>query len=330
MGIDRFNKQIPYNRIGRGNLAPHTINPLPIAIKYGICNGERQLVDIEGFLKEFNYLLQKAEESLLIRANLIFKQKMKVAYEMYVNKAWKVDYEYDPEKSVYEVLRHGSLVIGSIGWSEALIALFGKHHGESEESLNFLIKIYERMSAFCKEASERNNLNFANYMTPAETCCYTLMKKMKSQFGEIKGVTDHEYLTNSIHIPVFYEIGILDKLKKESKLAKLAPAGNIVYIEFDSTAVKNLKGIEQVIDFAHDQDIPYYAFNFPLDECIECGHSGEFEEDCPQCKSNKINKLRRVTGYITSNYKTAFNNGKIAETEARVKHTKCNKVEVRS
>lgn len=111
-GFDRFNKEHPYNRIGRGNLAPHTIIPVSLGIKYGICEGKREKPDLEGFEKEFDYLLKKAEESLLIRANLIFKQKMKNAYEMYVNHAWRGEYEYDDDASVYEALKHGTLAIG--------------------------------------------------------------------------------------------------------------------------------------------------------------------------------------------------------------------------
>jgi len=329
MGIDRFNPEHPYNRIGRGNLAPHTIIPVALGIKYGICEGKREKPDLDGFWREFEYLLKKAEESLLIRANIIFNQKMKCAYELYVNKVWKSDVEYDPEATVYEVLKHGSLTIGFLGGAETLIALFGKHHGESKEAADFLYKIAKRINEFCAEASERNNLNFGSYATPAENTCYTIMNKLKTQFGEIKGVTDHEYLTNSYHIPVWHDIDIFDKIKIESRYNKLATAGNISYAEFDTTAVHNLEAIEQVINFAMDCDIPYFAFNFPLDECSECGYSGEIPTTgCPQCGApdEKINRYRRVTGYITNDYRRSFNKGKQAEVQDRVKHT--NGVEV--
>lgn len=331
MGYDRFNKEDPYNRIGRGNLAPHTINPVPLGIKYGICLDERNIPDLKGFEKEFDYLLQKAEESLIIRAQLIFSQKMKVAYEMYVNKAWKTDIEYDDEKSVYDVLKHGTFVIGSVGWAETLVALFGKHQGESQEASDFLLKMQLKMQAFCGEASDRNNLNFVNYHTPAENVVYTLMKKMKKQFGIIPGVTEHEYLTNSIHIPVWHECGIFEKLKKEGEFAKLAGAGNIVYVELDSVANSNLEAVEQIIDFAMEQDIPYFAFNFPLDECTVCGYSGEISPDgCPECAApdEAINRLRRVTGYITSDYRRAFNHGKQIEVQERTKHSQNTEVKI--
>lgn len=325
MGKDRFNPEQPYNRVGRGNLAPATVIPVAIGIKHGICQGKREKPDLDGFRRDFEYLLKKAEESLVIRANLIFKQKMKSAFEMYVNPAWKCEYDYDEDNSVYEVLKHGTLAIGQLGWAETLVALFGAHHGESLEAENFLMEMTTRVNKFCEEASDRNNLNFAAYYTPAENLCYTAMNKLIKRFGQIKGVTDHEFLTNSIHVPVFYDIDVFAKLKEEGKFAKLATGGNIVYVEFDSTAVHNLKAVEQVVDYAMDQDIPYFAFNFPLDECTVCGHSGEIPaEGCPECGAPDaaINRLRRVTGYITSDYRRAFNAGKQAEVHRRTKHTK--------
>lgn len=325
MGRDRFNPEQPYNRVGRGNLAPATIIPVALGIKHGICKGKREKPDLDGFRRDFEYMLKKAEEALLVRANIIFSQKMKSAFEMYVNPAWKCEYEYNENNSVYDVLKHGTLVIGELGWAETLTALFGGHHGQLKEAEDFLLEMTTRVNKFCEEASERNNLNFAAYYTPAENLCYTAMSKLKARFGDIPGVTDHEYLTNSIHIPVHYDIDVFDKLKEEAKFAKLATGGNIVYVEFDTTAVHNLEAVEQVIDFAMDCDIPYFAFNFPLDECTVCGHSGEIPaEGCPECGAPDaaINRLRRVTGYITSDYRRAFNAGKQAEVLNRVKHTK--------
>lgn len=325
MGKDRFNKEHPYNRVGRGNLAPATIIPVALGIKYGVCQGKREKPDLDGFRRDFEYMLKKAEESLLIRVNIMFNQKMKSAFEMYANPAWKCEYDYNENNATYEVLKHGTLAVGQLGWAETLVALFGKHHGESKEAEDFLLEMTTRVNQFCVEASDRNNLNFAAYYTPAENLCYTAMNKLVKRFGTIPGVTDHEFLTNSIHVPVFYDMDVFDKLKEEGKFAKLATGGNIVYVEFDSTAVHNLKAVEQVIDFAMDQDIPYFAFNFPLDECTVCGHTGEIPaEGCPECGAPDaaINRLRRVTGYITSDYRRAFNAGKQAEVHARVKHTK--------
>lgn len=333
MGKDRHNHEQPYNRVGRGNLAPVTIIPVELGIKYGICQGKRTKPDLVGFKREFEYLLKKAEESLLIRFNLMINQKMKSAYEMYTNQAWKTDVEYDDDKSVYDVLKHGTLAIGQLGWAETLTALFGGHHGQCKEAEDLLLEMATRVNTFCAEASERNDLNFAAYYTPAENLCYTAMNRLQSRYGQnLAGITDHEYLTNSIHIPVAYDIDVFDKLKEEAKYAKLATGGNIVYVEFDTTAVNNLPAVEQVINFAMDNDIPYFAFNFPLDECTVCGYSGEIPADgCPECGAPDaaINRLRRVTGYITSDYRRAFNAGKQAEVHARVKHTHGKEVDVR-
>lgn len=332
MGKDIYSETDPYNRVGRGNLAPHTIIPVELGIKYGVCLGKREKPDLEGFEREFEYLLKKAEESLLIRASIIFRQKMKVAYEMYANHVWKGTYDYDDEASVYEVLKHGTLVIGVLGWAETLTALFGAHHGESKEAEEFLMKMELKLNKFAAECTERNKLNFAAYHTPAENLCKTAMVALQKRWGnQIKGVTDHEYVTNSIHVPVWYDIDVFDKLKEEAKFSKLATGGNIVYVEFDTTAVHNLAAVEQVINFAMDNDIPYFAFNFPLDECTVCGYSGEIPaEGCPECGApdEAINRLRRVTGYITSDYRRAFNAGKRAEVLARVKHTKGKEVKV--
>lgn len=325
LGKDRFDKENPYNRVGRGNLSPHTIVPVSLGIKYGICQGLRQKPDLDNFRKEFDYLLNKAEESLICRAHLIFNQKMSSAYEMYVNHVWAGDYEYDPNATVYEVLKHGTLAIGIVGWAETLVALFGENHYKNDAAREFLKEMTIKLNTFCAEASERNNLNFAAYATPAEGLSRTAMVKLQELYGDkIKGVTDHKYVTNSYHIPVTQEIDVFEKIKIEAEFAKYYTGGNICYVEFDSTAIHNLDAIEEVINYALDNDIPYFAINFPLDYCNNCGFSGEIpEEICPQCHEGKIIRLRRVTGYISAgDYRDSMNVGKQAEVEDRVKHTK--------
>jgi len=325
MGKDIHNPTQPLNKMGRGNAAPHTINPVPIAIEYGICTGKRTEPDLDRFLTAYDNLLKKAEESLLIRANIIFKQKMKAAYEYYANHLISGDYEYDPEASVYEAIKHSTWAIGMIGLSNAMVALFGKHHAESPEVLDFAIQLCERHKAFCEEATQRNNLNFSAYSTPAEGCCYTIMKKMKKRYGIIPGVTDHEFLNNSYHVPVYYPINVFDKIDIESKFANLFPGGNITYFEIDSKGSANIEAIEQVIDYSCKVGLPYIAFNVPLDECGECGFKGEEipKTGCPRCHASdeKIRRIRRVTGYISSDFRQSFNFGKYNEVLERVAHT---------
>ena len=155
----------------------------------------------------------------------------------------------------------------------------------------------------------------------AENLCYTAMKKFQNKYGIIPKVSDHEYFTNSIHIPVWEKVGVLEKIDLESQLTGYSSAGCITYVELESGIKNNLKALEQIVVYAMDKDIPYLAINVPNDTCLDCGYCDEFNNQCPECGSTNIQQLRRVTGYLTGNYKTAFNYGKQKETEDRVKHT---------
>ena len=146
------------------------------------------------------------------------------------------------------------------------------------------------------------------------------MQKFKSVYGEIPNVSDKDFFTNSMHVPVWKEMSPFDKIDIESQLTGYSSAGCITYVELDSTVKNNLDALEQIIDYAMDHDIPYFAVNVPNDTCLKCGYCDEFNDECPMCGSEEIQQLRRVTGYLTGNYKTAFNKGKQAEVEARVKH----------
>ena len=155
----------------------------------------------------------------------------------------------------------------------------------------------------------------------AENLCYTAMQKFKEKYGEIPNVSDKEFFTNSMHVPVWKKLNVFEKIDIESQLTGYSSAGCITYVELDSTVQKNLKALQQIIDYAMDHDIPYFAINVPNDTCLDCGYTGEFNDKCPACGSTHIQQLRRVTGYLTGDYKSAFNKGKQAETEERVKHT---------
>ena len=156
----------------------------------------------------------------------------------------------------------------------------------------------------------------------AENLCYTAMKKFKATYGEIPNVSDREYFTNSIHVPVWREISPIEKINIESQLTGYSSAGCITYVELEGSAKHNLEALESIIKYAMDKDVPYFAINVPNDLCLDCGYSDEMNDTCPQCGSDNIQRLRRVTGYLTGDYRTAFNPGKIAETEQRFKHSK--------
>ena len=147
------------------------------------------------------------------------------------------------------------------------------------------------------------------------------MQGLQSEFGIIEDVTSRSYLTNSHHIPVWQKVSIFEKLNLEAPFCKYPTGGCITYVELDSAIIKNEKAIEDIIDYAMSLDIPYLAFNFPIDTCLDCGYQGEFNDRCSVCGSSNIQQLRRVTGYLTTDYKN-FNAGKIAEVEDRVKHSK--------
>ena len=154
----------------------------------------------------------------------------------------------------------------------------------------------------------------------AENLCYTAMKKFQETYGEIPNVSDHDYFTNSMHVPVWKEMSPFDKIDIESQLTGYSSAGCITYVEISTGAKNNLEALETIVNYAMDKDIPYFALNVPSDTCLECGYTDEFNDKCPECGSENIQQLRRVTGYLTGSYKTAFNKGKIQETEMRVKH----------
>lgn len=155
----------------------------------------------------------------------------------------------------------------------------------------------------------------------AENLCYTSMKKFKKRYGEIPNVSDRDYFTNSIHVPVWKEVSPIEKIDIESQLTGYSSAGCITYIELDSAAKNNLTALEQFVNYAMDKDIPYFAINVPNDACLECGYTDELGDECPVCGSENIQRLRRVTGYLTGNYTTAFNLGKQAEVHDRYKHS---------
>ena len=181
-------------------------------------------------------------------------------------------------------------------------------------------KIENFFKIHCAEFKEEYKLNFGVYYTPAENLCYTALKKFRDRYGIIPNVSDREFFTNSMHVPVWKEMSPFEKIDIESQLTGYSSAGCITYVELDSGVKNNLEALETLVNYAMDKDIPYFAINVPNDTCLSCGYTDEFNDACPECGSQEIQQLRRVTGYLTGNYKTAFNKGKQAEVEERVKH----------
>jgi ribonucleoside-triphosphate reductase len=309
-----------YSKLGRGNIDPVTINLPKIGIKHGICLGERETADLDGFWKELDEVLDITTQALVDRFVHICNQSVKSAPFMYKNGTIADSEKASENDSVYEAMRHGTNAIGYIGVAEMCQALFGKNHAEDETVKEFALDVIKHMYDFTKKANEEHQLNFSLYATPAENLCKTMMEKLKKEFGVIPNVTEKDYLTNSHHVPVWQEISIFDKLKVEAPFCLYPTGGCITYIELDSSIIHNEEAVEKIIDYGMDLNIPYLAFNFPIDTCLDCGYQSEFNDTCPVCGSENIQQLRRVTGYLTTDFRN-FNSGKIQEVNDRVKHS---------
>lgn len=303
---------------GRGNICPVTII-LPTLAMMAL-ESDEYLYDADDIVANFMELLDtkihEARDMLIERFEWICSQSSKSAKFMYEN---GVMAGYVPEEGIRSALKHGTLAIGQLGLAETLQILIGCDH-TTERGMKLAKEIEALFNKRCAEFKEKCKLNFGVYYTPAENLCYTAMKRFREQYGVIPNVSENNFFTNSIHVPVWKEMSVFDKIDIESQLTGYSNAGCITYIELDSTVKNNIDALETIVNYAMDKDIPYFAINVPNDTCLECGYCDEFNDHCPECGSTDIQQLRRVTGYLTGNYKTAFNKGKQQETEMRVKH----------
>ena len=275
---------------------------------------EETLIDI--FFHYLDISIHEAKDMLLERFKYICSQNPASAKFMYENGLME---GYIPEEGIVSALKHGTLALGQLGLAEALQILIDCDHTEPE-GMELAKRIEQLFKDRCAEFKKEYSLNFGVYYSPAENLCYTAMKKFQDKYGIIPKVSDKEYFTNSVHVPVWHKLSAFEKIDIESQLTGYSSAGCITYVELDSGIKNNIEALETLVIYAMEHDIPYFAVNVPNDTCLDCGYCDEFNDRCPQCGSTNIQQLRRVTGYLTGNYKTAFNKGKQAETEARVKH----------
>ena len=303
---------------GRGNICPVTIIMPTLAMQAKeMCEEEGQDEDIiPVFMALLNRKIHEAKDMLLERFEYICSQPASSAKFMYENNTMA---GYVPEEGIRSALKHGTIVIGQLGLAETLQILVGCDHTE-DEGMKLAKKIEQMFKDLCTQFKEKYRLNFGVYMTPAESLCYTAMSKFKKKYGELPNISDHAYFTNSIHVPVWKKLSPFEKIDIESQLTGYSNAGCITYVELPSGVKNNIKSVEQLVKYAMDKDIPYFAINVPVDACLDCGYSDEIANECPECGSTNIQRLRRVTGYLTNDYLTAFNWGKQKETEERVKH----------
>lgn len=316
--INAETEEMKHMKDGRGNICPVTLILPTLAMQAKEkTDADKNIVDV--FMKLLDKKINEAKDMLLERFDWICSQPAKSAQFMYENGTF---FGYKPEEGIRSALKHGTLAIGQLGLAECLQILIGKDH-TTEEGMNLAIEIETLFKEKCAKFKKNLKLNFGVYYTPAENLCFTSMKKFKEKYGEIENVSDHNFFTNSMHVPVWHKITPFEKIDIESKLTGFSSAGCITYVELDSFAKNNMDAMEELVNYALDKDIPYFAVNVPIDTCINCGYQADISEDtCPKCGSNNIQRLRRVTGYITGDYKSAFNNGKQQEAEMREKHNK--------
>lgn len=313
----------PDNEItfGRGNLSFTSIN-LP---RLGIL-AERNIEKFYSLLDEkMNLVADQLYERMLVQAR---KHVYNFPFLMGEH-CWIDSEKLGPRDSIDKVIRHGSLSIGFIGLAEALIALTGKHHGESEEAQKLGLEIITHMRDFCDDLAEKTKLNYSLLATPAEGLSGRFLRIDKNRFGKLKGITDKEYYTNSFHIPVYYNITIFDKIRLEAPYHALTNAGHISYVEMDGDTALNLEAFTKVIRFMGEQGIGYGSINHPIDWDPVCGYNGIIGDQCPCCGRSDFEgeghvgfeRIRRITGYLVGTV-DRFNDAKRAEVKDRVKHGK--------
>ncbi|MBO5956183.1 MAG: anaerobic ribonucleoside-triphosphate reductase [Bacteroidales bacterium] len=305
---------------GRGNICPVTVIMPTLAmqaVKYyeTMPCGDIEEDTIEFFMQLLDVKIHEAKDMLLERFEYICSQSSSAAKFMYENGTMA---GYDG-KDIRSALKHGTLALGQLGLAETLQILIGCDH-TTEKGMELAKRIEKLFKTRCAEFKEEYKLNFGVYFTPAENLCYTAMKKFQAKYGRIPNVSDRDFFTNSIHVPVWKEMSPFEKIDIESQLTGYSSAGCITYVELDSGIKNNIDALEIIVDYAMDKDIPYFAVNVPNDTCMNCGYTDEINDECPMCGCTGIQRLRRVTGYLTGDYKSAFNLGKQQETQMRVKH----------
>ena len=308
---------------GRGNICPVTIILPTIAMEAASYYDDKPCGDLEEdtinfFFQLLDEAIYDAKDMLIERFDYICSQDVSSAKFMYENGTMA---GYIPEEGIRSALKHGTLAIGQLGLAETLQILIGCDH-TTKEGMELAKQIEQLFKDRCAEFKEEYKLNFGVYMTPAENLCYTSMKKFQAKYGKIPGVSDRDYFTNSMHVPVWKEISPFDKIDIESQLTGYSSAGCITYVELEGAVLNNIDALETIVTYAMDKDIPYFAINCPSDLCQDCGYTGLIDDICPQCGGNHIQHLRRVTGYLTGSYEETFNPGKQAEVKDRFKHSK--------
>ena len=294
-------------KYGRGNIAPVTIILPELAM---IANR-----DVEAFMQLLEIKIQDAAESLIERFEIIKSQPPSAAPFMYTNHTMA---GYIPEEGIESALKHGTFAIGQLGLAEALQLLIGTDH-TTKEGMELAKRIEQLYKDKINELRAKYKMNFGVYGSPAENLCYTALKKFREKYGVIPNVSDKDYFTNSMHIPVHRRVNAFEKIDLESQLTGYTTAGCTTWAELPGDVKNNIEALEKLVVYAMEHDIPYFGANLPNDQCQDCGYLGDIQDKCPKCGSSNIKSLKRITGYCSTDYRH-FNPGKQDEVHHRVKH----------
>lgn len=304
--------------VARGNLSFSTINIVRLAIE--CMNIEDKQARIDRFFEKLDEILEITASQLCDRYDF---QKTALAkqFPLLMSALWAGSEKLKPTDTVESVINQGTLGIGFIGLAECLIALVGKHHGESDEAQALGLRIVTRMRDKANEFSERYNHNFSVLATPAEGLSGKFTVRDRKQFGEIKGITDKIYYTNSNHVPVYYKCSPKHKAEIEAPYHELTRGGHIFYVEIDGDATHNPQAIMDIVDLVDKYNIGYCSVNHNRNRCMDCGYEDAQDnlETCPACGSDNLDKLQRITGYLVGTT-DRWNKAKLAELNDRVVH----------
>lgn len=304
--------------VARGNLSFSTINIVRLAIE--CMEIEDKQARIDKFFEKLDEILEITASQLCDRYDF---QKTALAkqFPLLMSALWAGSEKLKPTDTVESVINQGTLGIGFIGLAECLIALVGKHHGESDEAQALGLRIVTRMRDKANEFSERYNHNFSVLATPAEGLSGKFTVRDRKQFGEIKGITDKIYYTNSNHVPVYYKCSPKHKAEIEAPYHELTRGGHIFYVEIDGDATHNPQAIMDIVDLVDKYNLGYCSVNHNRNRCMDCGYEDAQDnlETCPACGSDNLDKLQRITGYLVGTT-DRWNKAKLAELNDRVVH----------
>ncbi|GIO19191.1 ribonucleoside-triphosphate reductase [Oceanobacillus oncorhynchi subsp. incaldanensis] len=301
------------NSLGRGNISFTSINLVKIALTSST---------VEAFMAKLEVYTEMVIRQLYERYVFQANKLVNNFTFLHGEGVWTGSDELNPEDTLEEVLKQGSLSVGFIGLAECLKALTGKHHGESEQAQELGEEIVAFLRKKCDEAAEDYDLNYSLIATPAEGLSGRFVKQDCKDFGKRDGITDRDYYTNSFHIPVYYPIRAVEKIKREAVYHPYTNAGHITYIEVDGDVSKNIKAIDTLVKTMAESGIGYGSVNHPVDRCQSCGYTGTIDNECPSCQiadERQFDRIRRITGYLVGTM-DKWNTAKASEERDRVRH----------